>query len=168
MITEEDGKKIAQASLGWLGTPHINAARVKGKGVDCAKLCMAAVEDAGLMPMGTIQAEGYSNEWHLHHGEEKMLEYFRKYCSPVEDLQPGDFLLYQYGRCISHAAVYIGNDTVCHSLLGHGVILSSINDVMFLDAKGRSRLRGIYRYNGGQADGPVQGTECSKQGDQDQ
>lgn len=165
MITEEDGKKIAQASLGWLGTPHINAARVKGKGVDCAKLCMAAVEDAGLMPMGTIQAEGYSNEWHLHQSGEKMLEYFRKYCSPVEDLQPGDFLLYQYGRCISHAAVYIGNDTVCHSLVNHGVILSNINDVMFLDAKGRSRLRGIYRYNGGNTDGPVQRTECSKQGD---
>lgn len=148
-VTREQGEKIAAAAKTWLGTPHINAARVKGKGIDCAKLCMAAVEDAGLMPVGTIQAEGYSNEWHLHHSEEKMLEYFQQYCSPVDTLQPGDFLLYQFGRCISHAAVYIGNDTVCHSYVGHGVVLSSINDVMFLDAKGRSRLRGIYRYNGG-------------------
>lgn len=155
MITEEEGKRIADASLRWLGTPHVNAARVRGHGIDCAKLCMAAVEDAGLMPMDTILAEGYSNEWHLHHGEEFMLGYFRKYCTKVDTLQPGDFMLYQYGRCISHAGVYIGNDTICHSMLGHGVILSNINDVMFLDAKGRSRLRGIYRYNGGDPDGAV-------------
>ena len=149
MITEEEGKKIAAAALDWLGTPHVNAARVRGKGIDCAKLCMAATEDAGLLPVGTIVAEGYSNEWHLHQNGEKMLEYFQKYCSPVDTMQPGDFLLYQYGRCISHAGVYIGNDTICHSMANHGVILSNINDVMFLDAKGRSRLRGIYRYNGG-------------------
>ena len=149
MITEEDGKKIAEAALGWLGTPHINAARVRGKGVDCAKLCMAAVEDAGLMSMDTIRMEGYGNEWHLHQSGEKMLEVFQRYCSPVDTLQPGDFLLYQYGRCVSHAGVYIGDGVICHSLVNHGVILSNINDVMFLDAKGRSRLRGIYRYNGG-------------------
>ena len=155
MITEEDGKKVAAAALTWLGTPHINAARVKGRGVDCAKLCMAAVEDAGLMEFDTIQTAPYSNEWHLHQSGEKMLEYFQKYCTKVDTLQPGDFMLYQYGRCISHAGVYIGNDTICHSLVNHGVILSNINDVMFLDAKGRSRLRGIYRYNGGEPDGAV-------------
>lgn len=149
MITEEEGKRVAEASLRWLGTDHINGARVKGKGVDCAKLCMAALEDAGLIEFDAIQTGAYSNEWHLHHGEEVMLKYFQKYCSPVDTLQPGDFLLYQYGRCISHAGVYVGNDTICHSLLNHGVILSNINDVMFLDAKGRSRLRGIYRFNGG-------------------
>lgn len=149
MISEEEGKKIAAAALTWLGTPHVNAARVRGKGIDCAKLCMAATEDAGLLPVDTIIAEGYSNEWHLHQSGEKMLEYFQKYCSPVDTMQPGDFLLYQYGRCISHAGVYVGNNTICHSMVGHGVILSNINDVMFLDAKGRSRLRGIYRYNGG-------------------
>lgn len=155
MITEEEGKKIAAAALDWLGTPHVNAARVRGKGIDCAKLCMAATEDAGLLPVGTIVAEGYSNEWHLHQSGEKMLEYFQAYCTEVTELQPGDFLLYQYGRCISHAGVYIGNGTICHSLVGHGVILSSIDDVMFLDAKGRSRLRGIYRYNGGDPGGAV-------------
>lgn len=155
MITEEQGKKVAAAALGWLGTPHVNAARVRGKGVDCAKLCMAAVEDAGLMPMDTIRMEGYGNEWHLHQSGEKMLEVFQKYCTKVDTLQPGDFMLYQYGRCVSHAGVYVGDDTICHSLVNQGVILSNIDDVMFLDAKGRSRLRGIYRYNGGEPDGSV-------------
>lgn len=149
MITEDEGKKIAAAALAWLGTPHVNGARVKGHGIDCAKLCMAATEDAGLMEYDTIQTGAYSNEWHLHQNGEKMLGYFQKYCSPVDTMRAGDFLLYQYGRCVSHAGVYIGNNTICHSLVGHGVILSDVNDVMFLDAKGRSRLRGVYRYNGG-------------------
>lgn len=155
MITEAEGRKVAAAAQTWLGTPHINGARVKGKGVDCAMLCMAAVEEAGLLPKDSIPVAPYSNEWHLHQSEEKLLGYFKKYCTKVTDLQVGDFLVYQYGRCVSHAGVYIGNDTICHSLVFHGVILSDIDDVMFYDRKGRSRLRGIYRFNGGGANGAV-------------
>ena len=75
MITPEEGKKIAEAAKKWLGTPHMNMGKVKGVGVDCALLCMAAVEDAGLMHKYKVEIEPYSNEWHLHHSEEKMLGY---------------------------------------------------------------------------------------------
>lgn len=148
MITEEQGKKIADGAMKWLGTPHINGAKVKGRGVDCAMLCMASVEEAGLLHKYKVEIEPYSNEWHLHHSDEKLLGYVKEYCQPVDDLQPGDFLMYQFGRCISHAAVYIGDGMVCHSVVGQGVILTNLDDVMFFDAKGRSRLRGIYRYRG--------------------
>ena len=63
-------------------------------------------------------------------------------------MEAGDFLLYQFGRCISHGGVYVGTGMVCHAVVEQGVILSSVDDVMFLDAKGRSRLRGIYRFGG--------------------
>ena len=157
MITADQGKEIVEAAKRWLGTPHINDARVRGIGVDCGMLLLGATEDAGLIPRDSVEVAPYSNEWHLHHSEEWFLQYIKTYCTRVDDadMQPGDFLLYQYGRCISHAGIYMGNDTVCHALIQQGVVLTGINDVMFFDAKGRSRLRGVYRYNGGSNDGPV-------------
>ena len=151
MVTAEQGAKIAEAAKSWLGTPHINNARVKGKGVDCAQLLVGSLEDCGTIQKGEITAPPYSSEWHLHRSEEKLLQQVRARCQEVaaEEMQPGDFLLYQYGRCVSHAAVYCGDGIVCHALVDHGVVLTDINDVMFCDARGKSRLRGIYRYNGG-------------------
>ena len=142
------GKDIAKAACEWIGTPHVNNAKVKGIGVDCGMLLIAALEDSGTIKKDDITIKPYSNEWHLHRDEEWFKSYVEQYCDKVDDLQVGDFLLYQYGRCVSHGAVYIGNNTVVHALVDRGVILSNINETMFLDAKGKSRLRGIYRYRG--------------------
>lgn len=140
------GQKIAEAAKGWLGTPHINNAKVRGVGIDCGMLLLASTEDAGLIKEGSVKVEPYSNEWHLHRSEEWFLHYVEAHCEKVEDLQPGDFLLYQYGRCISHGAVYVGDNMVVHALVNQGVIMSNIDETMFFDAKGNSRLRGIYRF----------------------
>lgn len=142
------GKDIAKAACEWIGTPHVNNAKVKGIGVDCGMLLIAALEDSGAIKKGDIKIKPYSNEWHLHRDEEWFKSYVEQYCDKVDDLQVGDFLLYQYGRCVSHGAVYIGNNTVVHALVDRGVILSNINETIFFDAKGKSRLRGIYRYRG--------------------
>lgn len=145
-----DGEKIAAAAMPWLGTPHVNQARVKGIGVDCGMLLIGAIEDAGLIEKGVIEIAPYSNEWHLHHSEEWFLSYVKKYCVSVTeaDMAIGDFLMYQFGRCVSHGGIYIGNNQIIHAVIDQGVILSDLNDVMFLDAHGKSRLRGIYRFKG--------------------
>lgn len=145
-----DGEKIAAAARTWLGTPHVNQARVKGIGVDCGMLLIGALEDAGLIDKGAIKIAPYSNEWHLHHSEEWFLSYVKKYCIPVTetDMAVGDFLMYQFGRCVSHGGIYVGDNQIIHAVVAQGVILSDLNDVMFLDAHGRSRLRGIYRFKG--------------------
>ena len=64
-------------------------------------------------------------------------------------LEIGDFMLYQYGRCISHGAIYIGKGLVIHAFVDYGVIISKLDDVLFYDKKGRSRLRAVYRYREG-------------------
>ena len=43
----------------------------------------------------------------------------------------------------------IGNNLVIHAFVDLGVILSSIDDVLFYDAKGKSRLRAVYRFRKG-------------------
>lgn len=145
-----NGEKIAAAAMRWLGTPHVNQARIKGIGVDCGMLLIGALEDAGMIAKDAITVAPYSNEWHLHHSEEWFLSYVRKYCEPVaeQDMSIGDFLMYQYGRCVSHGGIYIGHQQIIHAVIEKGVILSDLNDVMFLDCHGKSRLRGIYRFKG--------------------
>lgn len=142
------GKRITAAALGWLGTPYQSNAMVKGIGVDCAHLLVGVLLDAKLIKPNDIEIEYYSNEWHLHRSEEKFLKYVKKVAYPVAEPQEGDFLLYQYGRCISHGGIYMGNNQVLHSYLDMGVILSRIDDVIFYDGKGSSRLRGIWRFKG--------------------
>lgn len=149
MNTLTTGEKIAKAATAWLGTPYANNAMVKGAGVDCSYLLVAAVVDSGLMKADRLQIENYSNEWHLHHSEEKYLKYVQQVADEVKEGSPleiGDFLLYQYGRCISHGAIYIGKGLVIHAFVDYGVIISKLDDVMFYDKKGRSRLRAVYRY----------------------
>ena len=149
-MTEAEGRKVAEAAKTWLGTPHVNGARVKDKGVDCGMLLIGSLEDAGVMERNSMEITPYSNEWHLHHSEEWFLSYVKSKCRKVRKPRPGDFLLYQYGRCISHGAVYVGDGRVVHAVVRQGVIMSDTNEVQFVDAKGNSRLRGIYRYNGGE------------------
>lgn len=140
------GERIVAEAQTWLGTPHVNMAKVKGVGVDCGMLLIGVLEGARIIKTDTINIAPYSNMWHLSHSEEWFLRYVQKYCNEVTDLQIGDFLLYKYGRCISHAAIYIGQDKVIHALIDQGVVITEMSDVMFYDAKGRSRLCGAYRF----------------------
>ena len=149
MNTLTTGERIAKAATAWLGTPYVNNSMVKGVGVDCSYLLVAALLDSGVMKADNLQIENYSNEWHLHRSEEKYLKYVQQVADEVKEgapLEIGDFLLYQYGRCISHGAIYIGKGLVIHSFVDYGVIISKLDDVLFFDKKGRSRLRAVYRY----------------------
>lgn len=142
------GKLIANVALTWVGTPYMNYAMVKGRGVDCAHLIVGVLLEAGLLHEGDLRIEAYSNEWHLHRSEEKFIKHIKKIAYEVTKPQIGDFLLYQYGRCVSHGAILVEPNVVAHAFVDQGVILSKLDDVLFYDNTGKSRLRKIYRFNG--------------------
>lgn len=144
-----NGEKIAAAAYEWVGTPYQDNAMVKGRGVDCAHLLLGCVLDAGLLNCGEVEIGYYSNEWHLHRSEEKFVNNIEQVAEEVQgEPEVGDFLLFQYGRCISHGAVYVGNNEVIHSYIMLGVVKSELTDVMFYDNRGQYRLRKIYRFKG--------------------
>lgn len=142
------GLAIAREAMNWLGTPHVDNSMAKGHGVDCAHLMLGVMIDANLIGEGDLRIEHYSNEWHLHRSEDKFLKYMDRigYEVDIDDMQVGDFILYQYGRCISHGAIYIGDNMVVHAYVDMGVIISSLDDVIFYDGKGNSRIRKVYRF----------------------
>jgi len=133
----------------WENTPYHSMARIKDIGVDCGQLLIAVYENAGIIPVGDCEPGTYSNEFHLHHGEEIYLNWVQKYCDITEDEPlPGDIAVFQFGRCVSHAGIVVEWPRIIHSYVQLGVVLSDINEAILIDNKGKSRLRGIYRIKG--------------------
>lgn len=139
-------QRAINEAMTWLGTPHHNGARVKGAGVDCGQILIAAYESAGVLRPGECEPGEYPGDWALHRSEEMYLGWIERFCDQVEGApQPGDIALFQFGRCISHAAIVIEWPKLIHAYINLGVIVSDASESLLCDAKGESRLRGIYR-----------------------
>ncbi|MEA4835374.1 MAG: hydrolase [Anaeromusa sp.] len=139
---------VAEAKA-WLNTPYHSGARLKGVGVDCGQLLIGVYENAGFLQQGECEPGAYAFDWHLHRSEEKYLSWVQKYCDLIDgDPLPGDIAVFQFGRCISHAGIVIAWPVIIHAYVGMGVIMSSVNEALFMEKAGKSRLKGIYRPRG--------------------
>jgi cell wall-associated NlpC family hydrolase len=121
--------KVLEAARGWLGTPYHHAARVKGAGVDCAMLLTAVYHEAGLIP--EIDPRPYPQDWHLHRGEERFLNWVRQYGRQLSDGElpsPGDIVLFRYGRCVSHGGIVLNWPTIIHAYMPLGKV--TMDDVL--------------------------------------
>ena len=123
---------ILSEAQSWIRTPFHHKAMIKGVGVDCAHFVIGVFHETGLGP--DLKVEDYSPDWHLHQGGERFLNYLRQYCDQVEDPQPGDIAMFQFGRCASHAAIVVEWPKVIHAYYGQGVVYTSADDV---ELKGR-------------------------------
>ncbi len=88
-------------AMTWLGTPYHHQGRVKGVGVDCGTLICEVYEKVNLM--GHLDPRPYPPDWHMHQMGQRYLEHIKKFCVQVVDPQPGDIVLYHFGKCISHS-----------------------------------------------------------------
>lgn len=134
-----------EAARGWLGTPYHSGARIKGVGVDCCQLLIAAFEESGYLAPRECRPAPYSHEWHLHRSEELYLQNLLRYCHEVTDPRPGDIAMFRFGRCVSHGGIMIDKNSLIHAYVGQGVIITAITDILLCDKRGKSRLAGYYR-----------------------
>src|SRR5579884_3831845 len=117
--------EIVNIARSWLGTPYHHMGRIKGVGVDCAMFPLEVYREAGLI--GDIAIPFYPPDWHLHRSEEIYLNIVQQRASELrshEAPQPGDFVLYQFGRTWSHGAIVLDWPMIIHAVVQHGVILS--------------------------------------------
>ncbi|WP_018704125.1 NlpC/P60 family protein [Anaeromusa acidaminophila] len=123
MTEQAQRAAVVAEALTWLNTPYHHMGRVKGAGVDCGMLIAEVFERAGLIPH--LDIGYYPMDWHLHRGAERYLCWVSKYANEVQrDPLPGDIVLHQWGRCISHGAIVIKWPMVIHSYIGQGVVLA--------------------------------------------
>jgi cell wall-associated NlpC family hydrolase len=140
MTPEERAQRAAvvQEAMGWLRTPYHHQGNVKGAGVDCAFLLIRVYHAVGLIP--DIDPRPYPMDWHLHRGEERYLRWVEEYARPVDEPQPGDIVLYQFGRCVSHGAIVVEWPTILHAYVGEGCVLSDASNTPRLS----ERQKGFY------------------------
>jgi cell wall-associated NlpC family hydrolase len=119
---------VVAEALSWLGTPYHSHARVKGQGVDCVQLLVAAYAVVGIEhPLGG--PVDYVSDWHMHKSEELYLQGIGEAGGiQVAEPQAGDAMLIRYGHTYSHAGIVVEPGLLVHAYLRRGVILTRFDE----------------------------------------
>jgi cell wall-associated NlpC family hydrolase len=117
--TEGDARAAVVAeALSWVGTRYHHMGTIKQirdadgtlrdrGGVDCATLLTCVYANAGII--GPVVVGHYPPDWHMHQGAERYLRQLLTHTTEIEEAaaQPGDIVLFRWGRVYSHGAIII-------------------------------------------------------------
>jgi NlpC/P60 family putative phage cell wall peptidase len=123
-MTEADERAMIVAEArAWLGTPYHHHACLKGIGVDCAMLPIGIWSSAGLLQK--FDPGPYPADWHQHRDEERYASIVLTLADEIaeEVLQPGDLILFKFGRAFSHGAILVAPGIVAHASLRDGAVI---------------------------------------------
>lgn len=133
---------VLEEALSWVGTPYYHQGDVKGAGVDCCMLLVKTWIEVGIVK--PFDPRPYPSQWNLHKEEERYLNWLRLCAEEVEAPQVGDIVLWKFGKCYAHSAIYVGPNEVVHALSEHRVCTRTSMDEAFLRYWGRSmKLRPV-------------------------
>lgn len=123
---------VVEAARGWIGTPYVHQASVRGAGSDCLGLLRGVWREVlGPEPEAVPP---YSMDWSEPQGDERLwraaLAHLRP--RPLQDPAPGDVLLFRMreGSVAKHLGIQARCDaspSFVHAYSGHGVIESALS-----------------------------------------
>lgn len=117
---------VAEART-WIGTKYHHKGRIKGVGVDCGGLIYEVYKQVLGIPKEAFPS-AYAEDWGLHKDDNELyLDFILPYIVPVDQLLPGDLVIFKFGRAYAHGTIYIGDNRVIHAFgkTGHGSVLIS-------------------------------------------
>ena len=108
-------QRVIGEALTWQGTPHVHRQSSKGRGADCALFPLKVYQTLGIL--GEIDIPKYSQQWHLHHSEEILLQKVIE-LGGVETAapEPGNFILWKIGRTYSHGGIILAWPQIIHAV----------------------------------------------------
>src|SRR5579871_708986 len=95
---------VVAIARSWIGTPYHHQGRIKGVGVDCAMIVVEVFAEAGLIPKD-VALPSYVPQWHLNRNAQRYLGVIASHARelpPDRAPEPGDVILFQFGRVFSH------------------------------------------------------------------
>jgi|3_EtaG_2_1085321.scaffolds.fasta_scaffold07308_5 NlpC/P60 family putative phage cell wall peptidase len=123
---QEWRNKVIHEARSWVGTPHRHYTICKGAGADCGLFIIGVYSKLGLIK--EEKPDFYPEDWAWHKPVGEMFESIvQKYCVEIkkEEMQPGDLILYQFGKCLSHSSLLLEDDFIIHSEKPIGVTVSN-------------------------------------------
>jgi len=110
----------------WILTPYHSNGDIRGVGVDCGMILVRVFVDLGLV--APFDPRPYPTDWHLHRSAERYLGFVGAECSRVTDPQPGDVVVFRYGRCYSHGGIVTRSNplTIIHAHMEAGMVVEDI------------------------------------------
>ena len=134
MTEAETRAAIVAEALTWEGTPYLSHCRIKGVGTDCAQLPASIFAEVGIIPPLNPT---YTDDWMMHRDEEKFLDFVLPHAREIDeaDLQPGDLVIWKFGRTFSHSAIVLDYPTVLHAVIKGGAVIRAdmTQDVDLID-----------------------------------
>jgi NlpC/P60 family putative phage cell wall peptidase len=123
--------RFVDAALGWLGTPYLHQASVRGAGTDCLGLLRGVWREVlGHEPQ---EVPAYSADWSEPSGDEGLWRAAERWLisKDMADETPGDVLLFRMraGSVAKHLGIVslINPASFIHAYTGHGVIESALS-----------------------------------------
>jgi hypothetical protein len=90
--------------------------------------------EAGLI--APVKLPHYSPDFFKHRSAELYLQGVLQYTAEVETANPGDIVLWKYGRCFSHGAIVTDWPNIIHAHVGRCCMLESIDAATWLKYTG--------------------------------
>jgi len=124
----------------WLHTPYHHQGRLKGVGVDCAGLVIGVARELGL---STFDITGYT----ARPDGDSLRQACQAQMQPltIEQLRPGDVLLFRFDAHPGHLGFLVGIDTLLHAYLPRRrVVEHSLDAAWWHQVAGCYRLPGVH------------------------
>lgn len=112
---------VVKEALSWIGTPFHDCAGVKGAGTDCLHLLIRVYAEVGLIE--NFEPEPYGPQWFLHKDEPLFLLGLSEHARQVEVAQPGDIVMYSFGRHAAHSGIVIDDRSMVHAYKPLGCVM---------------------------------------------
>lgn len=136
---------MVAAALGWIGTPYVHQASLRGGGTDCLGLIRGVWREVlGAEP---CDVPAYTPDWNEVHGEEQLWRAAERWLVPVSTgcERPGDVLLFRMraGAVAKHLGILTKGGECprfVHAYSGHGVVETT------LSVPWRSRLKAVFAF----------------------
>ena len=107
---------IITEALTWDKVPYIHGQHSR-HGCDCVGLLIGVAKAVTLLPE-TYQPCIYTSDWHCHNSTELLkqgIEALGGLPIALQDIQPGDILLFRYAHAASHAGILLPGPRLIHA-----------------------------------------------------
>ncbi|HUV65468.1 MAG TPA: NlpC/P60 family protein [Sedimentisphaerales bacterium] len=114
-------RQLVRTVWEWKGVPFLHRGMTR-RGCDCTGLLIGCLKE--MLPTAHYQLRTYPHDWNLHAGSgDYIREELIKIASPYEGrIEPGDVLLFRFGRCIAHCAIVVAGKIFIHAHVRAGQV----------------------------------------------